>query len=74
MKIETKYGIGQEVWLMYNNSAIHRKVKRVHVSADEAGQYETYDLEQVDDCESCFDYSWEASRLFPTKEELLKSL
>lgn len=74
MKIETKYDIGQEVWLMWDNLAIHRKVKRVHVSVDEAGQYETYDLEQVDDCESCFDYSWEISRIFPTKEELLESL
>ena len=73
MKIETKYDIGQEVWFMNRNKCESSTVKGMkiasvngnylgyvnHVSID-------YSLEEVGIYPEC--------ALFPTKEELLKSL
>ena len=70
MKIETKYDIGQKVWCMFCGipeegvivsitSRIYRKV----IIAD-------YTVE----IRECFQVDVLESELFPTKEELLKSL
>lgn len=74
MTIETKYNIGDEVWVMYENKAITaqviemdveiRDVFRGGVSAECFCRIET----------PHFTRQTHESRLFPTKEELLKSL
>jgi hypothetical protein len=70
MKIETKYDIGQEVWCMF--CGIPEKCVIVSITSRiyRKGIITDYTVEireglQVDELES---------NLFPTKEELLKSL
>lgn len=73
MKIETKYDVGDEVWLMANNMAVCRKIGSIYFTADNECNELTYSLEHSDkDDVTWWDY--EESELFPTKEELLKSL
>lgn len=75
MKIETKYDIGQEVWLMWENKAINRKVTNIYISKDANEQYEAYQLECVEEGDDKYvGIDFELDELFPTKEELLKSL
>lgn len=63
MTIETKYNIGDEVWAMYNNSPFKYKIDKVIIVQNKLLQYRVVGHE----------YFFE-SELFPTKEELLKSL
>lgn len=77
MVIETKYDIGDEVWVIVENRAQHLRIEGVAVSTlgetfDESGKLISYririnyyfgDGEWVNDVDC-----------FPTKEELLKSL
>lgn len=74
MTIETKYDIGDEVWLMYENKAITAQVIemnveiRVNIMSDvSANCYckikSPHFTREIHD-----------SHIFPTKEELLKSL
>ena len=76
MKIETKYDIGQEVWFMYENKPKIMKVWDITVEINTKfdGQYEygTYHRAYYHDFghhNKVLEYE-----LFPTKEELLKSL
>jgi hypothetical protein len=77
MTIETKYNIGDEVWVIVENEVQRLRIKEVTASAhtvtrSEDGKFEVLKFrivyhfvngEQVPE-----------SRCFPTKEELLKSL
>lgn len=73
MKIETKYDIGQEVWFMNRNKCESSVVKGMNIACVN-GNYLGY-INHVS-----IDYSLEEfgiypeCSLFPTKEELLKSL
>ena len=73
MTIETKYNIGDEVWFMHDNKVksgtiikmcvvVERDINSQYVS--KSVQYGFYN----------FNYTYIENRLFPTKEELLKSL
>lgn len=69
MKIETKYNIGDEVWFLgYHNCKRKGVVFHIYVTV-ENGQINTF---------YCVNNKWQMgyseSSLFPTKEELLKSL
>lgn len=69
MTIETKYNIGDEVWfrtLKFNKKA---KVIGVTINLREDGVIIEYGLERKG-----YYYQRRESDLFPTKEELLKSL
>lgn len=76
MKIETKYDIGQEVWVMLDNKPQCMKIWGVNVNIQEGfdGQYTLPDKTNIEY------YNWGKHHiiaeeyLFPTKEELLKSL
>lgn len=75
MKIETKYSLGQEVWMMWQNRAICRKIDNIYISKSVDEQYEAYQLECIkEDDEKYLGVDFELDELFPTKEELLKSL
>ena len=74
MKIESKFDLGQEVWLMWDNKAIQRKIVSVEVEVrQDDGQYEFYCIAALEKDEG-FDIPFELKELFETKEELLKSL
>ena len=65
MTIETKYNIGDEVWLMRNNEAALGFVEIIDI------RHTTFE----EDIEYYVLGNWHfESSLFPTKEELLKSL
>jgi hypothetical protein len=74
MTVETKFNIGDEVWLMYDNMAITAQVIEMNVEIRE-----NY-LSVVNANCYCkiksphFTREIHDSRIFPTKEELLKSL
>lgn len=62
MKIETKYEIGQEVWVMTMGNPYCTTITAIHI--DKNGL--SYNLRYL--------LAREEERIFPTKEELLKSL
>lgn len=75
MKIVTKYDIGQEVWVMWNNKATQRKIVSVLVNKDIEQQSEEYDIAGLEDDDMVlYDVTFKCEDIFPTKEELLKSL
>lgn len=76
MTIETKYNIGDEVWCIDNNMVTQSKIRSIVIEVGGAGSiikrhilYRMY----VDDIIRRKPLVRE-SDLFPTKEELLKSL
>jgi hypothetical protein len=70
MTIETKYNIGDEVWLLYNNKAVSSRIFRIEVKVDlRLSARIIYYLSGSNIDEFCSE-----DKLFRTKEELLKSL
>ena len=72
MKIETKYDIGQEVWLLDNNHIYQGTVDGINIAiGKEISSVYTVRIRNISG-------SWTIQRkeefVFPTKEELLKSL
>ena len=70
MTIETKYNIGDEVWVMYNNKPMEVLIKRISCYCGRWGHLLKEDIMYLVDNDCCFN----EDELFPTKEELLKSL
>ena len=77
MTIETKYNIGDEVWVIAENKVQRLWIKEVTASANNATRSEDGKLKVL---EFRIVYHFEngeqvsESKCFPTKEELLKSL
>lgn len=81
MEIKTKYNIGDKVWTMFRNKVIYFIISRIEVRVDEKETSIVYTSKDIYD-----EYSYLAGRdvkrnfvrsedkLFPTKDELLKSL
>lgn len=65
--VETKYYIGDRVWLVSNNKVVEKIITQFDVVVSDNGIKITYELnyESIDIDES---------KLFTSKEELLKSL
>lgn len=72
MTIETKYNIGDEVWVAMSETKLRRcRIERVKIDVAEGVMNERYDI-MAD--KWCFPITMPSAALFPTKEELLKSL
>lgn len=71
MTIETKYNIGDEVWFMDRNKPIKGIAIKLDIDIARKGDWyiEHYKVEA-----NGFQYCKVGQNLFPTKEELLKSL
>lgn len=72
MKIETKYSVGDTVFVMHNNKVVPIKIIGVHYSLDIwKGEHISYvgDITPVDSLSK-----FEEKYVFKTKEDLLKSL
>ena len=67
MKIETKYNIGDEVWYNGVKELRHDEITYIRIDVDCIGELHIY-------YELCYDVTKKECNLFPTKEELLKSL
>ena len=81
MKIETKYDIGQEVWFMWENKPTSQKIAAIEVYVGEkvlpSYYVEPYEIDPIKVVNSDiipYNRRFHESLLFPTKEELLKSL
>ena len=89
MTIETKYNIGDDVWFMINNTAQRARILEIQcVYRDRAGiRFSFFGLGKCDPEEELIISYWldhtrakdtyvnlTESSLFPTKDELLKSL
>ena len=72
MTIETKYNIGQEVWFMNENKACSDIITAVNTYVTETFSNVTYGFGNT--IRTQIVTTMKESDLFPTKEELLKSL
>lgn len=71
MTIETKYDVGDLVWIMSYNKCCECKIKRIHITKDHGGCDCYYILEDSDG-ELVSNYS--EDEIFPDKDSLLLSL
>lgn len=69
MIIETKYDIGQEVWLFVGENPVCGKVTTITTETEEEETRNYYDVKVGDYWVGLIEWG-----VFPTKEELLKSL
>lgn len=72
MTIETKYNIGDEVWVEFFMRPTRMVVESIEFRKDENTESIWYFVVNINDRRECYDAN--ESELFPTKEELLKSL
>ena len=72
MTIETKYNIGQEVWFMKENKACSDIITAIHTYRTETISNITYGFGESIHSQIIAITSEQG--IFPTKEELLKSL
>lgn len=72
MTIETKYNIGDEVWVEFFMKPTRMVVESIEFRKDENTESIWYFVVNINDRRECYDAN--ESELFPTKEELLKSL
>lgn len=72
MTIETKYNIGDEVWMEFFMRPTRMVVESIEFRKDENTEDIWYFVVNINDRREC--YNANESELFPTKEELLKSL
>lgn len=67
MTIETKYNIGDEVWYKGFKEIFHDRISNIRIDVDCIGEIQIY-------YELWGSVTKDEYKLFPTKEELLKSL
>lgn len=72
MKIETKYSVGDAVFVMHNNKVVPIKIMGVHYSLDVYKGEHIYYLGDIVPVDSSGKF--EEKYVFKTKEDLLKSL
>ncbi len=71
MTIETKYEIGQEVWILYDNKAIRQVINCLYITVEMNGGR----IRQVVNYDIMFCAGgYKEDVIFETKEDLLKSL
>jgi hypothetical protein len=71
MKLETKYNIGDEVWVVSDDTPTQGKVKWIDIHIGRLGKEQIIEVRyQV----LSYDTPYSEGLVFPTKEELLKSL
>jgi hypothetical protein len=83
MTIETKYNIGQEVWMIRDNEVQNHEIRSITINKTPTtfiiyySFADMFNLEDYKTSEFSTDMGlewWREEKLFPTKEELLKSL
>lgn len=77
MTIETKYNIGDKVWVIVNNKVHHIRIEEIKVSIEKTMIIEDGVL-SISEYKTLYSVGWgdwhKESDIFHTKEELLKSL
>lgn len=67
MKIETKYNLGSDIWFMLDNKVQCRSIIYVQAVVSSTSKVELYKVPNSDRW-------WKVDELYPSKDELLKSL
>lgn len=70
MTIETKYNIGDEVFMLLHRSVDKYNISGIRIRIEGGNTSVEYRLRTIAGNTDYYDESW----IFPTKEELLKSL
>lgn len=73
MKIETKYDIGQEVWINHFHEVKMANISHIDIYVNKNGQVKPFYWVVIPPSDTPI-FKYEEHELFPTKEELLKSL
>lgn len=77
MEIKTKYNIGDAVWVIAGNKVQHLRIEAIEVSIGKTMITEDGDF-SISEYKTSYSVGWgnwcKESDIFPTKEELLKSL
>lgn len=83
MTIETKYNIGDEVWMIRDNEVQKYEIRSISIHKTPTTfiiYYSFVDMFNLEECKAS-EFStdvglewWREEKLFPTKEELLKRL
>lgn len=68
MVVNTKYSVGEDVWIIHSNKAKKFEVNGVFVEVHKDEPYITYILKGLGD------WKYNECELYPSKEELLESL
>ncbi|MGL4779906.1 MAG: hypothetical protein ACRCXN_03635 [Bacteroidales bacterium] len=72
MTIETKFNIGDTVWYLYDNKVLQGVIVHIELQIDGNDSYEEKCHIKAEHHQR--QYMYYAEKLFPSKEELLKSL
>lgn len=70
--IETKFDIGQKVWILVDSKAVERVVRRVNVSLTKKEVRVEYNMEATEKYSTDEYTFYDESKVFATKEELRK--
>ena len=74
MEIKTKFNAGDKAYFMGNNKVYQGIVKIININIYEGLEEVKFKVNYVDSLQMKRDMWFNESELFPTKEELLKSL
>lgn len=74
MEVKTKFNLGDEVWTMENNKAVSGSIKELTINICINGKITIKYTIKVLWKSQIWDTTRYEEELFPTKEELLKSL
>lgn len=71
MTIETKYNIGDKVWLMFNDSVSNEKIEKISITVEKRNLdiYKTIYYKLVN-----YSQWYEEQKFFSTKKDLIDSL
>lgn len=74
MTIKTKYNIGDEVWFMCGNKALQSYIEDIRVKCEKENTIRVFYWVKPLNFREKANWLYHEQYLFPTKEELLKSL
>lgn len=72
MEIKTKYSIGDKVWFKHNDLILEGEISSIAIKKYNYISYRI--VANVNQIGTYLTFNMEESKIFPTKEELLKSL
>mgnify|MGYP007028758347 CR=1 FL=1 len=72
--IETKFDVGQKVWMLVDSKAVERVVRRVNLFITKKEERVEYNMEVTEKYFSDEYTFYDESKVFATKEELRKAV
>lgn len=72
--IESKFDVGQKVWMLVDSKAVERVIRRVNVFITKKEERVEYNMEVTEKYSSDEYTFYDESKVFATKEELRKAV